>query len=76
MNTILDKWQEPNLKTKMNASKRSLSSSTRACDYESVTHHMACTDTGLNTCTLPSVDTLNPLEAGRKEKEELKIDAS
>lgn len=39
MNTILDKWQEPNLKTKMNASKRSLSSSTRACDYDCDSPH-------------------------------------
>ena len=25
------------------------------------THHMACTDTGLKTCTLVSVETLKPL---------------
>lgn len=28
-----------------------------------VTHHMACTDTGLKMCTLLSVDTLKPLWA-------------
>lgn len=31
-----------------------------------VTHHMACTETGLNTCTLLSVDTLKPLRRGEK----------
>lgn len=30
------------------------------------TYHMACTDTGLNMCTLLSVDTLNPLGRGKK----------
>lgn len=30
------------------------------------TYHIACTDTGLNIWTLLSVDTLNPLERGKK----------
>lgn len=40
-----------------------------------VTHHMACTDTGLKTCDRPAVVTLKPLVMGRgeEEKEEEKI---
>lgn len=30
-----------------------------------VTHHMACTDTGLKTCDRPAVVTLKPLVRGR-----------
>lgn len=33
-----------------------------------VTHHMACTDTGLKTCDRPAVVTLKPL--GEEEEEE------
>lgn len=30
-----------------------------------MTHHMACTDTGLKMCTLVSVDTLKPLRENK-----------
>lgn len=40
--------------------------------HEEFTHHMACTDTGLKTCDLPVVLTLNPLVKTEGEETEAK----